>query len=210
LPNGLSRRANTDIEGAFIKQAIAQHYLQGVSLKAMSEQLNVGYATVKNHLASLREEWKQKALFDFNLAKAEQLARIDEIERVSWENFHRSVDGSTSTTTIRSDKSASKMKTKTKPSVSDAKWLDKIQWCVEQRAKILGLYAPKKIDQVISQSKKLEDMSTEELLDLADRNAIEPIYEVDGAVVEYADINNDKGVTIGTQPGEQDITQSNE
>ena len=167
----------------------------------MVEAFNVSHSTVKKYLKELREEWKEKALYDFSLAKAEQLARVDEIERVSWEGFHKSVKGSTSTTTMKSNQTNTKMRTKTKPSVSDTKWLDKIQWCVEQRSKILGLYAPKKIDQTIKNDVKLEEMSTEELLDLANKQAIEPMYEVDGVMQEV-----EEGVEIASKAGEIDLT----
>ena len=193
--------SNTGLSIAFTKSLVAQYYLQGRTQNDMVEAFNVSHSTVKKYLKELREEWKEKALYDFSLAKAEQLARVDEIERVSWEGFHKSVKGSTSTTTMKSNQTNTKMRTKTKPSVSDTKWLDKIQWCVEQRSKILGLYAPKKIDQTIKNDVKLEEMSTEELLDLANKQAIEPMYEVDGVIQEV-----EEGVEIASKAGEIDLT----
>lgn len=192
---------NTHLSIAFTKKLVAQFYLQGKTQGDMVDAFNVSHSTVKKYLKELREEWQAKALYDFSLAKAEQLARIDEIERVAWEGFHNSVKGSLSTTTMKSKDSKTKMQTKTKPSVSDTKWLDKIQWCVEQRNKILGLYAPKKIDQTIKNERKLEEMTTEELLSLADKQAIEPVYEVDGNLLEF-----EEGVEIGSKAGEVDLT----
>lgn len=195
--------SSTQLSIAFSKKLVAQYYLQGRTQSDMVEELSISMTTVQKYLRELREEWKVKALYDFSLAKAEQLARIDEVERVAWEGFHKSVNGSVSTTTMKSKGStSSKMRTKTKPSVSDTKWLDKIQWCVEQRSKILGLYAPKKIDQTIKNDRKLEEMTTEELLNLADKQAIEPLYEVDGSLKEFGQ----DGVEIGSKAGEEDLT----
>ena len=195
-PKSKRKGATTGISIAFTKKLVAQYYLQGKTQGDMVEDLDVSISTVRKYLKELRDEWKLKAVYDFSLAKAEQLARIDEVERVAWEGFHNSVKGSTSTTTMKSNQSNTKMRTKTKPSVSDTKWLDKIQWCVEQRSKILGLYAPKKIDQTIKNDQKLEEMSTEELLNLANKQAVEPIYEVDG---EYVESDNDWEVKAGEE-----------
>ena len=195
-PKNKRKGATTGLSIAFTKKLVAQYYLQGKTQGDMVEDFDVSISTVRKYLKELRDEWKLKAVYDFSLAKAEQLARIDEVERVAWEGFHNSVKGSTSTTTMKSNQSNTKMRTKTKPSVSDTKWLDKIQWCVEQRSKILGLYAPKKIAQTIKNDQKLEEMSTEELLNLANKQAVEPMYEVDGKFVEP---DNDWEVKAGEE-----------
>ena len=44
-------------------------------------------------------------------------------------------------------------------------------------------------------------MSTEELLDLANKQAIEPMYEVDGVIQEV-----EEGVEIASKAGEIDLT----
>lgn len=201
LSSELAKKSNqrSDLQVVFHEQRVAQCYLQGMSQSAIAEEVDISPYMVKSALKNLRQQWQERALYDFSVAKAEELAKIDEVERTAWTNFHESVKARESITTMKTgDNPQTKIKNKSKGPTSDSKWLDTIKWCIDQRCKILGLYAPKQtiIDQTIHSKKNMDEMSTEELLAIANSQMIPAVYDVE------------EGVEIGTEPHEVDLTES--
>lgn len=124
----------------------AADYLRGMTQPELAEKYEVSQATVSRDLEAIRQEWVQSALVDFNEAKMQEIAKIDNLERTYWEAWERSVGEHTRTTETISDKEGSKLSRLTYPLVGDSKFLQGIQWCIEQRCKLLGLYEAAKID----------------------------------------------------------------
>jgi len=92
-------------------------------------------------------------------AKREELASIENLKREYWQAWERSLDEKTKTRTEQStapdrvDKKGNPIKAKGSAKATVEKemmlgnpaYLAGIQWCISERAKILGLYAPNKI-----------------------------------------------------------------
>ena len=186
------KRKRTNLEKAFDTARLADMYLKGRSQKEMTEELSISRTTVQKALAELQKTLQSQALFDFNAAKATQLAKVDHLEKVAWEGYHLSQQGKSSTTEMNTGNTNFTSKTNSFSPAGDTKWLDKIQWCIDQRCKILGLHAPKAavIHQTIEEKKTLDDMSTEALLKIVEQNAVPAEFDVS------------EGVEIGTQEGE--------
>lgn len=124
----------------------AADYLRGMTQAELSEKYEIDQSTVSRDLEAIRQEWLQSTLVDFNEIKVQELAKIDNLERIYWEAWERSVGVHTRTTETYSDKDGTKYSTLTYPLVGDSKFLQGIQWCIEQRCKLFGLYEAAKID----------------------------------------------------------------
>tara|TARA_R110000803_G_scaffold34031_2_gene74463 strand:+ start:190 stop:813 length:624 start_codon:yes stop_codon:yes gene_type:complete len=191
------KKQNTLMETTFNQTQVASFYMQGLTQKVISDKVGCSIATVRRHMESLREEWMNRSLYDFSRAKAEQLAKVDEVERVAWEQFSLSASRESLTEFLDANDLVTSQIKNTSKNAQEIKWLEKIQWCIDQRCKILGLYAPKQqiIQQNISDSRNLEDMTTDELLKIANKTQIP---------AEFHDVSD--VVEMGTEEGEVDLT----
>lgn len=71
---------------------ISDLYLKGWSMGKIADELGISVATVHTTLKTLREEWMAVATINFDERKAEELARLDRMERVAWEAWERSTE----------------------------------------------------------------------------------------------------------------------
>jgi len=126
------------------RRKIADLYLQGFIQADIADKIGVCQQTISNDLKSLHKEWIASALVDFDEAKAQELAKIDRLEREYWAGWDRSrEDAETSTAKVKGD--GDKEATKTvKGQAGDPRFLAGIQWCIDRRCKILGVDAPKR------------------------------------------------------------------
>lgn len=153
------KRNNAEI--ARDRRLIAHLYLNvKLSQAEIADELNrredVGYTLtqqmVSYDLGVLEDEWMQSGLMDLNEAKARELARIDRLEVEYWEAWLRSCEDAETITErgkgARDEpKPVSFEKTiQRKGQAGDPRFLAGIQWCIEQRCKILGLHAPQRSD----------------------------------------------------------------
>jgi len=129
---------------------VARLYLIEKKAQAVIAQaLEVSQSTVSRDLTELQKQWIESALVDINEAKGKELARIDALELAYWDAWTRSLQPTTKSTQKaveggigQSRKEASKT---TEETVGDPRWLAGVQWCISERCKILGLYAPKAV-----------------------------------------------------------------
>lgn len=144
--------------------ATTRMYLQGYSHQEIAEQISANreYTLTRQQItydiAKVVEKWQKEYLTDMNKIKARELARIDELEHSYWLAFERSTQDFVTREAERiQDETGTregnrptfkreKTKRKEHNRDGDAEFLKGIQWCIEQRMKILGLNAPKQID----------------------------------------------------------------
>lgn len=125
---------------------VAELYLMGWPQTRIAKELAVGQATVSRDLKAIQDEWAKSAIFDFNEAVGRELARIDNLERTYWEAWDNSKAGETIRTAQKSDAKGQTHTVRTKDrAVGDKRFLEGVQWCIEQRIKLFGLAAPEKI-----------------------------------------------------------------
>ncbi len=129
---------------------IAQLYLQRRPISEIASAIERSRVTVMSDLKAIRAQWFESSQEAVGKRKAEELARIDRIELVAWEGYERSIKIREITKTVLEQGGLGRLKTKAESRkealIGDPRWLDKVAWCVEQRAKILGLYAPAKLE----------------------------------------------------------------
>lgn len=130
-----------------------QLYLKGKTQAEIAEELNVSREQIKYDLAIIQKRWRTDTTINLDEAKQKELARIDNLERTYWEAWERTLEEKTKTRTEQStsgkgDKDAGKTAKATiekETLLGNPAYLAGVQWCISERCKILGIYAPAKV-----------------------------------------------------------------
>lgn len=127
-------------------QEISSRYLRGEYQVDIAKSLGVSQGTVSNDLAELQRRWMASSIRDFDEIKAQQLARIDELEREYWEQYQASKKPFRRVTRKRRGTKPEDAQIERAVTIEqrtgDPRYLSGIQWCVAERNKIIGGYAP--------------------------------------------------------------------
>lgn len=143
---GRPERAERPIGSAELAE-ISDMFLRGKTHAEIASRLVVSEATVRHHLDNtLKPLWQKKVCDPLR----EELARINVLERVAWQEFESQASNEMSEQIktrlleegIEMDVVERVIKTISRP--DQMSWLGVIQWCVEQRRKLAGYYAPTK------------------------------------------------------------------
>jgi hypothetical protein len=135
------------------KLKISKLYLQGMTQSEIAATVNLNQSTISRLLDELSQDWLVEGVYNFNEAKQDQLHKINALEVTYWDAWNRSIG--IKKEYIVTDKilmsqggpiPAEDKRVKTWKEVGATQYLDGIKWCIEQRCKILGLYAPTKQD----------------------------------------------------------------
>jgi len=131
------------------RRRIADLYLSGWTQTAIAEEVGVSQQTISGDLKALQKDWLASSLVDYNEAKAQELAKVDRLEREYWVAWEASkADKKVETTEKAAGKKAtrSKAQVRREGQVGNPSFLSGVQWCIERRCKILGIDAPTGID----------------------------------------------------------------
>jgi hypothetical protein len=169
MPNRGKNRKNDQYAMLDRRRQVAALYLQGRGQCEIARRLGVCQATVCHDLAAVREEWLASALRDFDARKAEELAKLDRLEREAWAAWRRSRrDAQTrqveTATALRGPKAKGRAAAKgparlvpvrrvtgetARGQAGDPRFLAQVGWCVETRLKVMGvLREVKNVNQV--------------------------------------------------------------
>lgn len=120
---------------------ITELYLSGHSQMEIGALLGISQAQISRDLKQVQQQWREQTTLDLDEAKQRELARIDTLERTYWDAWRLSKEERTKTRTSSKgqDKSASIEK---ESLTGNPAYLAGVQWCIEQRCKLLGLNAP--------------------------------------------------------------------
>jgi hypothetical protein len=102
---------------------------------------------------------------DFNEARAQELAKIDNLELTYWQAWQRSTENKEveSTKVIESGKGEDRKPerleaaTRSEGQAGDPRFLQGVQWCIERRCKLLGLDEPERFKGEIKVDDTLTD-----------------------------------------------------
>ena len=128
---------------------VADMYLQGKRQHEIAEALGVAQSTVSNDLKTLRERWLESSLRDFDEAKAQELAKLDQLESTYWEAWFNSL-GPERTDKLKGPDTpvegvVLEREQVTKSSSGNPMFLKGVRECIADRRKILGVDAPTKV-----------------------------------------------------------------
>jgi hypothetical protein len=135
---------------------ISEMYLAGKIQWEIATELKLNQCTVSRDLVEIQKEWKIRAGKQIDLIKAQELSKIDQLERTYWEAWERScVEGRRHTTKMRgtitrelNEPNAERRFVQETPTeqivttielIGDKRFLEGVQWCIERRCKMLGL-----------------------------------------------------------------------
>jgi hypothetical protein len=141
------RQKNIDIKQR--RQIVAGMYLEGKTQHEIAIEVNVSQGTISNDLKAIQKLWIEKSIEAIDKKKAEELAKIDKLERTYWESWERSLEAFKSKTVKGKKAEAGKdanieQTLKEEERVGDPRFLTGVQWCIEKRLKLFGLEAPQK------------------------------------------------------------------
>ena len=183
------------------QQGIVRLYLKQKSHKEIAQTLNVSVHYVGRQLKQIKDAWLESTLVDFNRRQNQELARIDALEAEYWTAWEGSkADESREALEYVDEDSIMRLSRKRLETIKrngTSSFLQGIQWCIEQRCKILGLHAPKeiKIDQHQRKTKELPELTREELRQIIAGQSKD--LAVDAEIVEEARV---KELTMGAEP----------
>jgi predicted transcriptional regulator len=145
-----SSRETTEL--AHRRQKVAEMYLRGDYQSAIAQALGIDQAQVSRDLKAVRAMWLASTVRDFDAARAQELAKIDEVEREYWGAWERSKqdkevavqesDGKKDPDTGRPK--IKKATLRKEGQSGNPAFLAGILTCIERRCAILGLDAPKR------------------------------------------------------------------
>lgn len=142
------------------RQEIAAAYLRGEYQTDIAERFGVSQQQISKDLAAIRAAWLASAVRDFDALKAQELAKIDAVEREYWLAWERSKKDKE--TEYREDSSKGfKSGKRREGQAGNPAFLAGVLTCIERRCAILGLDAPKRF--VI----KWDDLTDEQIDRLA-------------------------------------------
>ncbi len=149
-------------------------YVRGYTMNAIAEHLDVSLYKVNTSVSRVRDQWRKSTVFDFNAAIVEQLRKLDELEVAAWKEFEISrvdIEEETEDTDSTVTGVTGRKRKSSKHHAASSRFLDIIEKCIEQRCRILGLYAPKEV--AVTQRKvnstPIEELTQAELMQLAAR-----------------------------------------
>lgn len=150
------------------REEVAARYLRGEYQTTIAQALGIDQAQVSRDLKALRDMWLSSAIRDFDAAKAQELAKIDEVERAAWHAWERSTKDKEVATQETDGLDTQTRKPKLKKATlrkegqsGNPAFLSTILTCIDKRCQILGLDAPKRF--VV----KWEDLTEEQMERLA-------------------------------------------
>src|SRR5262249_55939864 len=124
---------------------VAELFLRGIKRQSeLARRVGVDRSTVSRDLKALNARWKEAAVRDLDAAKGQELEHIDEMQREYWHAWEESKQGQETTTTEQvtsGDGERTKAAVRKEEQHGDPRYLAGVQWCVEQRCKLLGLNA---------------------------------------------------------------------
>jgi hypothetical protein len=117
----------------------------------IAERLNAGrdftlsQQTISNDIRAIQKEWLASSLRDFDEMRAQELAKIDRLEREYWRGWERSCEDAE---TVRKEGPASgveKIVKTEKGQAGDPRFLAGVMSCIDRRCKLVGMDAPKEL-----------------------------------------------------------------
>ena len=128
---------------------VADLFLRGVKRQTeLGQRIGVNRSTISRDLRVLNDRWKESGVRDLDAAKGQELDRLDQLEREAWQAWEKSKGAHETTTTEQTSTGAGervKAAIRKDEQCGDPRYLAVLQWCIEQRCKLLGLNAPHKI-----------------------------------------------------------------
>lgn len=166
----LASKRRTQVQREADLVIISELYLKGKSTRAIAGHLGLSQSQIMYDIKDILARWEEKAIRNIDALKNQELARINMLEREYWEGWERSQADKVVTSKATKRKAAelgdgrdddgepteivdpgSIEVTDTEQitgNVGNPAFLAGVQWCISERCKLLGIYAPTKSEQI--------------------------------------------------------------
>jgi len=134
---------------------VARLYLSGKTQPEIAEEFGVNQSTISRDLKAIQQTWREAAIRDFDEARGQELAKLDNLELTYWQAWERSLgDFKVETSKARLNRQSSgegdprqstEKTVKTEERNGDPRYLQGVLSCIDRRVKLLGLDAPEHI-----------------------------------------------------------------
>lgn len=121
------------------REKVADLYIQGHTQAAIGKQLGVVQSIICDDLAVIRKQWLNSTVRNFDLARAEQLLKLDRVESEAWEAWERSKKPGSTATISEGENNKKQSRRTIKQKDGDPRFLQIVGACIVQRRAILGL-----------------------------------------------------------------------
>jgi hypothetical protein len=137
-------------------RVVGARYIAGASQAQIAQELGISQQQVSYDLAIVQQRWVERTTMDLDQHRAEELARLDVLEREYWEAWERSKQPAEQTQTDTNDivdpaapeirkTRLERNRRRTQQRDGNPVYLAGIERCIELRCKILGLYQSVKV-----------------------------------------------------------------
>jgi predicted XRE-type DNA-binding protein len=117
---------------------VAKLYVMGYSQRQIAAKVGVTQPRIHVLLKKIREMWKERATQDYAARLAEELARMDAVEKEAWAAWERSQKDA-ETITVRENANGISEERQRKGQTGNVAYLETVQRCIETRLKLLGV-----------------------------------------------------------------------
>jgi hypothetical protein len=126
------------------RQEVARRYVRGQSQTEIALELDVTQGTISTDLKAIRQQWRESAVRDFDLAREEQLRRIEAVQREAWGAWERSKKPHQEAT-VDGEGQSQRTRKRVRNQNGDPRYLEVVLRCIHGHRALLGLDAPTKI-----------------------------------------------------------------
>jgi len=127
---------------------ITRLYLKGHTQQEIADELKLSRQQIGFDLKTIQKRWRESTTINIDEAKERELSRIDELERTYWEAWEKSCGQRTKTSkeATGGENGRSRASVQTEEMLGNPAYLSGVMSCIQERSKILGIYAPEKKD----------------------------------------------------------------
>ena len=131
-------------------ERITSLYLRGLRQIDIATEIGLTQQQVSYDLKTIQTRWRTDTTINLDEAKQKELAKIDELEREYWQAWETSKGEKTKARQEINGKDKDGKPNVTKQvmekdqMLGNPAYLTGVQWCISERCKLLGIYAPAK------------------------------------------------------------------
>lgn len=168
------KRTNAEREADLVR--VSELYVKGYNYQQIADNLSLTRRQVEKDVSALMTRWQHSYVEDIHMYKVAELEKINLIEKEAWVAWERSKGGKKiNTKTLQESDQFGRSRTSSitdQESHGDIQYLQTIQWCVNQRARILGIFAPAKVAATdVTGEKDAAEVARREIITLIDQVA---------------------------------------
>lgn len=140
---------------------IAELYIEGKYQIEIGDIMGLSQQQISYDIRAIQKQWAESANDLIDRRKMEELAKTDYLERVYWQEWEQSKKEKTSQSLKIKDAAHQEKSLKREERCGDPRYLQGVQWCIEQRCKLLGIYQQADVSGLVINLVSSKDVNVE-------------------------------------------------